>query len=35
MKRRKIPYRMCVGCQEIKPKKELISIVRTPMRSCA
>ncbi|HHX96455.1 MAG TPA: YlxR family protein [Clostridia bacterium] len=30
MKRRKIPYRLCVGCQEMKPKKELIRIVRTP-----
>lgn len=30
MKVRKIPLRMCVGCQEMKPKKELIRIVRTP-----
>ena len=27
---RKIPERMCLGCQEIKPKKTLIRIVRTP-----
>lgn len=27
---RKIPQRMCVGCQEMKPKKELIRVVRTP-----
>ena len=27
---KKIPQRMCVGCQEMKPKKELIRIVRTP-----
>ena len=27
---KKIPYRMCLGCQEMKPKKELIRIVRTP-----
>ncbi len=27
---KKIPMRMCVGCQEMKPKKELIRIVRTP-----
>ncbi|NTW04666.1 MAG: YlxR family protein [Peptococcaceae bacterium] len=26
---KKIPQRMCVGCQEMKPKKELIRIVRT------
>lgn len=30
MKQRKVPLRMCVGCQEMKPKKELIRIVRTP-----
>lgn len=30
MKVRKIPLRMCVGCQQMKPKKELIRIVRTP-----
>lgn len=27
---RKIPQRMCVGCQEMKPKKQLIRLVRTP-----
>lgn len=27
---RKIPQRMCVGCREMKNKKELIRIVRTP-----
>lgn len=26
---KKIPQRMCVGCQEMKPKKELIRVVRT------
>lgn len=30
MKVRKIPLRVCVGCQEQKPKKELLRIVRTP-----
>ncbi len=30
MKVKKIPMRMCLGCQEMKPKKELIRIVRTP-----
>ncbi|NLW44699.1 MAG: YlxR family protein [Syntrophomonadaceae bacterium] len=29
-KPRKIPQRMCVGCREMKNKKELIRIVRTP-----
>ncbi|MCQ2559581.1 MAG: YlxR family protein [Clostridia bacterium] len=27
---KKIPQRMCVGCREMKPKKELIRLVRTP-----
>lgn len=30
MKARKIPQRMCVGCQEMKNKKDLIRVVRTP-----
>lgn len=30
MKPKKVPERMCVGCQEMKPKKELVRIVRTP-----
>ena len=29
MKSKKIPMRMCLGCREMKPKKELIRIVRT------
>lgn len=29
MKKRKIPLRMCLGCQEMKPKKELLRIVKT------
>ncbi len=27
---KKIPMRMCVGCREMRPKKELLRIVRTP-----
>lgn len=27
---KKIPMRMCTGCREMKPKKELIRIVKTP-----
>ena len=27
---RKLPQRMCVGCREMKNKKELIRVVRTP-----
>lgn len=28
LKPKKIPMRMCVGCQQMKPKKELLRIVR-------
>jgi len=27
---KKIPMRMCVGCGEMKPKRELIRVVRQP-----
>ena len=30
MQQKKIPMRKCVGCGEMKPKKELVRIVRTP-----
>ena len=30
MKQRKLPMRMCVGCREMKPKKELVRVVRAP-----
>ena len=30
MKKRKVPLRMCLGCQEMKPKREMMRIVRTP-----
>ncbi|MCM1313965.1 MAG: YlxR family protein [Prevotella sp.] len=30
MKPKKIPVRMCLGCNEMKPKKELIRVVRSP-----
>jgi uncharacterized protein len=30
IKKRKVPMRVCIGCQEKKPKKELVRIVRTP-----
>jgi predicted RNA-binding protein YlxR (DUF448 family) len=29
-KAKKVPQRMCVGCGEMKPKKELLRVVRTP-----
>jgi predicted RNA-binding protein YlxR (DUF448 family) len=30
MKNRKPPMRMCVGCREMKDKRELTRVVRTP-----
>ena len=30
MKPKKIPMRMCLGCNEMKPKMELIRVVRSP-----
>ena len=27
---KKVPMRLCVGCGEMKPKKELIRVIRTP-----
>ena len=29
-KQRKIPERQCLGCNEHKPKRELLRVVRTP-----
>ncbi|MBR3196817.1 MAG: YlxR family protein [Clostridia bacterium] len=30
MKQKKIPMRMCVGCREMKPKRELVRLVADP-----
>ncbi|MBS3948250.1 MAG: YlxR family protein [Dethiobacter sp.] len=30
MKKRKLPLRVCIGCQQQKTKRELIRLVRTP-----
>lgn len=30
MKQKKVPMRMCTGCGEMKPKKELVRVVRGP-----
>lgn len=27
---KKIPMRQCIGCREMKPKSELVRVVRTP-----
>jgi uncharacterized protein len=35
VKPRKISMRICIGCQEKKPKKELVRIVRTPQGEVA
>lgn len=29
MKMKKIPMRMCLGCNEMKPKKEMIRVVKS------
>ena len=29
MKTKKIPMRMCLGCNEMKPKKELVRVVKS------
>lgn len=29
-KPKKLPMRMCVGCREMKPKRQLIRVVRSP-----
>ena len=28
---KKIPQRQCLGCRQIKPKNELVRIIRTPL----
>ena len=30
MKEKKVPMRMCVGCREMKPKRELLRVVKSP-----
>lgn len=30
MQQKKIPMRKCTGCNEMKPKKELVRIVKSP-----
>jgi len=34
-KKRKIPMRMCVGCREMKPKAELMRVVKPQEGECA
>ena len=35
MKPKKIPMRMCVGCREMKPKAELMRVVKPQDGDCA
>jgi predicted RNA-binding protein YlxR (DUF448 family) len=28
MKKRKIPLRMCIGCREMKPKRDMVRVVK-------
>ena len=30
MAQKKVPMRQCIGCREMKPKRELIRIVKSP-----
>lgn len=30
MRPRRVPKRMCVGCREMRPKKDLLRVVRSP-----
>ncbi|MEI6578145.1 MAG: YlxR family protein [Eubacteriales bacterium] len=30
MPKRKLPLRKCMGCNEMKPKKELVRVVKSP-----
>ena len=30
LKQKKVPMRMCTGCREMKPKKDLLRVVRSP-----
>lgn len=32
MRRKHVPQRTCVGCRKIRPKREMVRIVRTPDR---
>ena len=35
LKKRKIPMRMCVGCREMKPKVELMRVVKPQDGECS
>ncbi len=33
MHQKKVPLRMCAGCGEMKPKKELVRVVKAPTKT--
>lgn len=33
MRQKKVPLRMCAGCGEMKPKKELVRVVKAPEKT--
>ena len=33
MQQKRIPMRMCTGCSEMKPKKELVRVVMAPQKT--
>ncbi len=33
MRQKKVPMRMCTGCGEMKPKKELVRVVKAPEKT--
>ena len=35
MHQKKVPLRMCTGCGEMKPKKELVRVVHSPQGEVA
>ncbi len=35
MRRKHVPQRTCVGCRKIRPKREMVRIVRTPDQGVA
>jgi len=33
MRRKHVPLRTCIGCRRVRPKREMIRIIRTPDRA--
>jgi predicted RNA-binding protein YlxR (DUF448 family) len=30
LRKKRVPLRLCLGCRQVKPKKELVRVVRSP-----